>query len=387
MAERIVIRGALVAIEGRLERTDIEFRDGLVAAIGTDAGGAAAQVVSGDGLYVMPGFFDIHTHGAVNVDFNHADADQVRSVCQFFASKGVTNFLPTILTDTVDTMCRQLSVVTDANLMAECPQIAGVHLEGPFLCRQYKGAMPEHLLQSCDYDLFKRLQSSARGQIKVLTLAPELPGAVELTALASASGVRVSLGHSASSYDQAMAAIKAGAVGTTHIMNAMKLMHMHDPAILTAVLESDVHAEMICDGIHLHAPIVRFLVKAKGHDRMIAVTDSIMAAGCPDGEYVLGPNAIVVEHGDAKVIGNGARAGSTLTMDRALRNLVSFTGEDPGRLAPLMAANAAHMLGLSHQVGSFSLGKRADAVVLDEALEVVMTIARGRVVYSRDERI
>lgn len=387
MAERIVIRGALVAIEGRLERTDIEFRDGLVAAIGTDAGGAAAQVVSGDGLYVMPGFFDIHTHGAVNVDFNHADADQVRSVCRFFASKGVTNFLPTILTDTVDTMCRQLEVVTEPKLLAECPQIAGVHLEGPFLCRQYKGAMPEHLLQSCDFGLFKRLQSSARGQIKVLTLAPELPGAVELTALASASGVRVSLGHSAASYDQAMAAIKAGAVGTTHIMNAMKLMHMHDPAILTAVLESDVHAEMICDGIHLHAPIVRFLVKAKGHDRMIAVTDSIMAAGCPDGEYVLGPNAIVVEHGDAKVIGSGARAGSTLTMDRALRNLVSFTGEDLGRLAPLMAANAADMLGLSHQVGSFSLGKRADAVVLDEALEVVMTIARGRVVYSRDERI
>jgi N-acetylglucosamine-6-phosphate deacetylase len=338
------------------------------------------------GKYLLPGFIDIHTHGGKGVDFNHADADGVRAVARFFASRGVTSFLPTILTDSPETMLRQLARVTEPSVLADCPEILGIHLEGPFLCEHYKGAQPAEYLRACDSALFARFQNAARGMIRLLTLAPEVEGAVELTRELVSQNVRVSLGHSAASYEQAMAAIEAGATCTTHIMNAMKLQHMHDPAILTAVLETDVYAEMICDGFHLHPPIVRFLIKAKGRDRMIAVTDSIMAAGLPDGHYTLGVNEVIVEGGDAKVIGTGMRAGSTLTMDRALRNIGEYTRLPLGQAARFLSENPAKMLGIFDRTGSLETGKLADIVALDNAVEgslhVAMTIARGKISYT-----
>lgn len=338
------------------------------------------------GKYLLPGFIDIHTHGGKGVDFNHADADGVRAVTRFFASRGVTSFLPTILTDSPEIMLRQLARVTEPSVLADCPEILGIHLEGPFLCERYKGAQPAEFLRACDSALFARFQGAARGMIRLLTLAPEVEGAVELTRELVSHNVRVSLGHSAASYEQAMAAIEAGATGTTHIMNAMKLQHMHDPAILTAVLETDVYAEMICDGFHLHPPIVRFLIKAKGRDRMIAVTDSIMAAGLPDGQYKLGVNDVIVEGGDAKVIETGMRAGSTLTMDRALHNIREFTGLPLVLAARFLAQNPAKMLGIFDRTGSLEPGKLADIVVLDTAgngpHRVAMTISKGKIRYT-----
>lgn len=320
------------------------------------------------------------------MDFNHADAEELRAVTRFFASRGVTSFLPTILTDSPDTMLRQLARVTDPAVLADCPEILGIHLEGPFLCERYKGAQPAEFLRACDSALFRQFQQAAHGMIKLLTLAPEVEGAVELTRELVSQNVRVSLGHSAGSYGQAMAAIEAGATGTTHIMNAMKLQHMHDPAILTAVLETDVYAEMICDGFHLHPPIVRFLIKAKGRDRMIAVTDSIMAAGLPDGQYRLGINDVIVEGGDAKVIGTGMRAGSTLTMDRALHNIGEFARLPLEKAARFLSENPARMLGIFDRTGSLEPGKQADIVVLDLAgdgpFRVTMTIAKGKISYT-----
>jgi len=157
---------------------------------------------------------------------------------------------------------------------------------------------------------------------------------------------------------------------------------MHDPAILTAVLESDIYAEMICDGIHLHPPIVRFLIKAKGLDRLIAVTDSIMAAGLPDGRYTMGGAEVAVESGDAKLAENGMRAGSTLTMISALRNLRAFTDRPIEELSPLLSENPARMLGLSRETGSIEMGKRADLVAIGDHDEVGMTMTDGRITFQ-----
>ena len=246
-----------------------------------------------------------------------------------------------------------------------------------------KQKCPELKVFAPDYDLFMRFQDAAHGLIKVVTISPELDGAVEFTRKVSALGVRVSIGHSSASYEQAMACIDAGAASTTHTMNAMKLLHMHDPAILTAVLESDIYCEMICDGFHLHPPIVRLLVKIKGTEKMIPITDSMMAAGYPDGFYMLGVNKVKVENGDAKLVDNGVRAGSTLTMQKALLNILSFTGLSLEQAVPMLSANAPRMLGLYETTGSIEKGKRADITLLDQNNTVVATFVCGKQVFGK----
>lgn len=376
------IRGAHVLHQGSFKQLDLLIESGRIVAMDKQLPPAMnTATFDAAGLFLVPGFIDIHTHGALSIDFNHALPEDVGRISSFFASRGVTTYFPTLLTDTVETMTKQLDLLSSPQLLKDNPTIAGIHLEGPFLCPAYKGAMPGHLLRQCDLSLFRELYAASRNTIKVITLAPELEGAIPLIEEATALGVRVSLGHSSASYEETLAAIKAGAIGTTHIMNAMKLLHMHDPAILTAVLEQDVYAEMICDGFHLHAPIIRLLLKIKGYDRMLAVTDSLSATGCPDGTYQLGVNTIIVKEGDAKVVETGVRAGSTLTMDRALRNLMSYTNERVERVSALVSSNAARMLGLQ-DVGELEVGKRADLVALDSDSQVQCTLANGSFIYG-----
>ncbi len=388
MAERLLLEGGSVLVGDRFERADILVAGAGIERLlpgGAPPGGPAAGAARLDlrGSRVLPGFIDIHSHGGAGVDFNSAAAADLEKVASFYASRGVTSFLPTVLADSPEVMARQLGVLALAPERPGLPRALGVHLEGPFLSPAYKGAQPERFLRGFDLGLFQELRAAAGGRILLVTVSPELEGAPAFIEALSASGVAVSLGHSGASYDQAMAAIRAGARCATHVMNAMKLLHMHDPAILTAVLESDIYAEMICDGIHLHPPIVRLLLKAKGLDRMIAVTDSIMAAGLPDGRYRLGAHEVEVAGGDAKVAGSGARAGSTLDMAKAARNIRAFAGLGLEEVSRLVSGNAARMLGLSGLIGSIGEGMRADLVVLGPGDEVEMTIAGGAVAYSR----
>lgn len=193
------------------------------------------------------------------------------------------------------------------------------------------------------------------------------------------------MGHSSAEYEEAVEAIKAGVTASTHTFNAMKLFHMHRPAISGAALESDdVFAEIISDGFHLHPATVRLILKTKGWDRVVAITDSIMAAGLPDGEYMLGVNEVVVENGDAK-LRNGVRAGSTLTMDKVLRNLSKFTQAGLEKISKLLSENQSKLLKME-DVGVLELGRKADYVVLSEDLEIIETVVEGRSVYKKEDR-
>ncbi len=378
-----LIRGGTVCTPDGMQTADVLVEDGRITAVGEGLTAAGAQAVDAAGLLVMPGFLDIHTHGAVGVDMNGADKEGLAKVSAFFASQGVTGFLPTLLTDSHEALLQYVHTIgMAAPEITEGAAVLGIHLEGPYLCAEYKGAMPEHLLQTPDFSKFMQYQKASGGRIRRMTVSPEVEGVEHFIPKAVASGVSISIGHSGADYDTAWRCIRCGAASATHTFNAMKLLHQHFPAISGAVLESDIYAEAICDGIHLHPGTVRILLKAKGEERVIAITDSIMAAGLGDGRFKLGVNDVIVKNGDAVLADGGSRAGSTLTMSRAFANLRRFTGLPPYRLAKLLSANPADLLGLGDRKGRLLPGYDADITLISDEGAVAATFVEGRRVYT-----
>ncbi|MDO5406858.1 MAG: N-acetylglucosamine-6-phosphate deacetylase [Eubacteriales bacterium] len=359
--------------------------DGEILEIGADVKAEGAEIVDLEGKTVVPGFIDIHTHGAVGVDVNGADAAGFEKICRFFASQGTTSWLGSVLTDTREQTLWAIDQYKQWKAGEHGgAELLGIHLEGPFLCAEYKGAMPEHLLKTPDLELLKEYQDAAEGDIRYITVSPEVEGVVDAIPAMKKLGMQVAIGHSGADYDTARKAIRNGALGATHTGNAMKLLHQHFPAIWGAVLEDDdVYCETICDGRHLHPGTVRFILKMKGMDRVVAITDSIMAAGLPDGNYKLGVNDVVVVDGDAKLAEGGSRAGSTLTTGKALTNVLEYTGRSLQEIIPMFTENPARLIGVYDRIGSLNPGKQADFLVLDEACNVVRTYVKGCERYSR----
>ena len=376
--KRTLFTNGKVYVDGRFQDTDLLVQDGRVAGFS----GKADEVVDLGGKLLVPGFLDLHTHGGDGVDVNAATAQDLAKIGKFFAKNGTTGWLCSILTDTPE---QTLWCIDQAKAAMKAPitgaQLMGIHLEGPFLCSAYKGAMPEHLLRKGDPALFRQYQQAAEGAVRYITVSPEVEGVVDMIA-EIAGHTTVAIGHSGADYETSCAAIDAGAQACTHTFNAMGLFHQHRPGIMGAVLERPVCCEAICDGRHLHPGSVRMLLACKGWDKVVAVTDSIQAAGLPDGHYKLGVNDVVVEDGDAKLASNGVRAGSTLTTGQALKNLVKFTGESVEKVLPLLTANPARLIGMDHRKGSIAPGKDADLVVLDQDLNVTATYVAGVNVYA-----
>lgn len=376
--KRTLFTNGKVYVDGQFQDTDLLVQDGRVAGFS----GKADEVVDLGGKLLIPGFLDLHTHGGDGVDVNAATAGDLAKIGRFFAKNGTTGWLCSILTDTPE---QTLWCIDQAKAAMAAPitgaQLMGIHLEGPFLCSAYKGAMPEHLLRKGDPALFRQYQQAAEGAVRYITVSPEVEGVVDMIREISGS-TTVAIGHSGADYETSCAAIDAGAQACTHTFNAMGLFHQHRPGIMGAVLERPVCCEAICDGRHLHPGSVRMLLACKGWDKVVAVTDSIQAAGLPDGHYKLGVNDVVVEDGDAKLASNGVRAGSTLTTGQALKNLVKFTGESVEKVLPLLTANPARLIGMDHRKGSIAPGKDADLVVLDQDLNVTATYVAGVNVYA-----
>lgn len=378
MSDLYLING-LVYLDRQFAPMTLRLSGGKLHLLPPDAPLGPGQVKDAADRRIVPGFLDIHTHGAVGVDVNGASAEDLETISRFMAGNGTTAWLASILTDTqaqTEWCIRQMRE-HQARPSAGA-ELLGIHLEGPFLAKEYKGAMPEHLLQANNLPLVRRYQELAGGRIRYITLSPELPGAVEMIPALREMGITVAIGHSGATYEQSMAAVRSGASAATHMGNAMRLLHQHEPAIFGAALESDLYCEVICDGRHLHPGTVRILLKTKGADRLVAITDSIMAAGLPDGSYHLGVNQVVVEDGDAKLASDGTRAGSTLTQDAALRNLLSFTGRPLEEILPLLTENPARLIGVFDRKGSIAEGKDADLVLLDSENRVDAVYLRGR---------
>lgn len=340
----------------------VRILDGRVAAVGAD-------LVDGEslrGALVVPGFVDIHVHGGGGHDMS-ASAAEMAAAVRFHRGHGTTTSLVSLVTAPVDALCAQLNWAAD---LADAGEIAGAHLEGPFLSAVRCGAQnPDHLLEP-DLAAFARLVEAARGHLRVITVAPELPGALELIDAAVQAGVVAAVGHTDASYEQATAAFERGATLATHLFNGMRPIHHREPGPVLASLDAGVACETINDGIHLHPAVLREVL-ARGGDRLVLITDAIDAAGAGDGEYVLGGQQVRVRDGVAR-LANGSLAGSSLTMDNAFARAVA-NGVDVQQASAAASANPARVIGLADR-GRIEVGARADLLVLgdDHAVQRVM---------------
>jgi N-acetylglucosamine-6-phosphate deacetylase len=362
----------------------VVFDDGILVSLGTREAGefpAADRVLDFPGSTLAPAFFDAHFHGAAGHDVMEATPEALLAIGGFLASRGTGSYLATTVTAAKDATLRALSGL--AKLVAKPPEEAthkawpmGIHLEGPFLSHAKKGVQPAEHLLTPDIATFDRFFEAAEGHIRLITMAPELPGAVELAAHATSRGVRVSLGHSDATAAETRAGIAAGAASATHTFNAMRPLDHREPGILGTVLTTDsLFAELICDGIHVAPELVKLWWRAKGPERAILVTDSMSAAGMPDGEYQLGGFAVQVA--DGRAMARGVLAGSVLTLDRALTNFLEFTGAELEQGLRLLSSNPASMTGFLDQAGSLAVGQKANLVALDCTGKLVASFVDG----------
>ena len=371
MLETLTAR-RLYTSSGCIEYPVLTIEDGCLTALETGPENDSQELL-------LPAFFDIHVHGAASFDFMHANAAEIDAIGRFLATKGVAFYLPTTVTGPLDTTLRALETLA-AQIHRQTPTDAakplGINLEGPFLCPAKRGVHRLDQLRAPSIELLQRFQTAAAGSIRLITIAPEMPGALEVIAYAVAQGIRVSLGHSNATAAQTEAAIVAGATSATHTFNAMRALDHREPGIAGTVLDSDkLYAEAIVDGVHVHPALVRLWFRSKGEERAILITDGMSATGMGDGTFMLGD--LVVEVRDGVCLSGGVLAGSVLTLDRAVKGLCEVTGAPLYTAVRLASRNPARMLGMEREV-ECTVGSAANFNIYDEAGRRRGSLLHGR---------
>ncbi len=378
-----LLKGGRLLIEGEFAKSDLLIRDGLIAATGPDLeAGVDARVIDCAGLMVCPGFIDIHCHGALGRDVMDG-LDSIEAIACFKAAQGTTGFIPTILTNPLERMrWSAIQAKIAMNLPLTGARVLGVHIEGPFVNPGHKGALPEaDILLPNIYEI-QLFLTELEDAVKVVTIAPELPGAESIIRLLRKRDIVVAAGHTDCGYQKMVQAINWGVTNLTHTFNAMRAMHHREPGLIAAAIDDDrVYCDVICDLIHVHEWIINFLVRAKGLDRCILITDAISAAGMPEGEYTLGGQYVMVS-GRAPRLIDGRLAGSVLTMIRGVRNIAEKVGLGMPVALKMAAENPATLLGIFDRKGSLASGKDADVCVIDERRRVTHTFVEGVLVYE-----
>ncbi|HEX4831726.1 MAG TPA: N-acetylglucosamine-6-phosphate deacetylase [Trebonia sp.] len=334
--------------------------------------------------WALPGFIDLHVHGGGGASFTEGDAAGARRAAAFHRARGTTRMLASLVTAPLAELERRAGML--AGLAAE-GVIDGIHLEGPFLSAARCGAQNPRYLVPPSAGAFERLRVAARGWLRVITIAPELPGAAAVITAAAEAGVVVAAGHTDASAAVTDAAVSAGVSHATHLFNGMRPLRHREPGPAGALLDRQVTCEVIADGIHLHDATVRLAARAAGPGNLVLITDAMAAAGMPDGDYALGELAVTVAGGTARLRSEpsartgpaapGAIAGSTATMDQVVRRAITSVGLSPADVAAASAATPARILGLSDS-GQLSPGQRADIALLDEDFRLTAVLARGR---------
>jgi len=363
----------------------ILLRDGVIETVGPRAAvtlpAGAREIIATDKI-ATPGFLDVHIHGAGGHDVMEATADSLKAVSRMVAAHGTTSFVATTATASTESICRSAEgiagYISCQHQSDDCrADILGIHFEGPFISSARRGVHPLEFLKLPSADLLEKFIDAAKGNARILTLAPELLGAMPCIDAAHKAGLVVAIGHTDATYEQARADIARGAHHAVHVYNAMRPFSHRDSGVIGAVLTTpEVTAELIADGVHVDETAMRLLFQAKGAAGVILVSDGISATGMPDGKYNLGTFEVTVSGGVCRN-SEGKLAGSTLTLDRALRNIVNL-GVPLADALRMLTLNPATLLGVEFKKGSLRPGADADILLLDESLNVTQTWTRGQ---------
>lgn len=384
MPTTLIHAGRALTPTAEIADAGILIHEDVIEAIGPRSGmslPAGAHEIRATDKTAIPGFLDVHIHGAGGHDVMEGNATALRAITRKVSEYGTTSIVATTVTASTDETLRAAEGI--AGFIARQhetdeprAEILGIHFEGPFISRQRRGVHPAEWIQSPSAETLSRFLKAAGGNARILTIAPEVLGAAPCIDAAREAGLVVSMGHTDATYEQARAAMARGARSATHVYNAMRPFTHRDPGVIGAVLTSpDVNAELIADGVHVDDAAMKLLLIAKGAAHVTLVSDGLSATGMPDGKYMLGGFEVTVSGGVCRNA-EGTLAGSTLTLDRALRNIVALGAPLPDAVR-MLTLNPATLLGIEFKKGSLRVGADADILLLDEGLHVTNVWARG----------
>jgi len=375
----IIRNGNLFCDNGEFRKTNIEIQNGLIKEIGENLQENTHEIINAQDCYVVPGLVDIHTHGSVGADFSDGTEESIEKIAKFQLKNGITSFLGTTMSlpeDQLTKICKTAAPLVCADF-SDRAVLQGIHLEGPFFSQSKRGAQNSEYIIDPDYEMFERLFEASNKTVRIISAAPELEGGLDFIKMASLR-CKVSLGHSSSDYETACCAYLGGANHATHLFNGMNPFSHREPGIIGAASDFDAYIELILDGVHIHPSMVRAVFKLFKEDRICIISDSMRASGLADGQYDLGGQIVTVTGKEARV-GDGALAGSVTTQMGCLKNAVEFGIPLPKALKAT-TINPAKSVGIDKNIGSLTMGKRADILVLDKDLGIKQIILNGRIV-------
>lgn len=375
----IIKNGTVLNDSFSFEKADIEISGQIIEKIDKQLN--SCQIIDATDCYVVPGFIDTHMHGARGAEFIAFDDDTFRKIALYEAQHGTTSLVPAISAGVKEELLRAIGYIKQCvkNETDGCAKVWGVHMEGPFFSVAFKGAHKPENIRNTDIVEFKELYNEAEGCLKIMTLAPELPGAEEVVRFATENGVCISAGHTSATFDELKKSVEWGVQLGTHLFNAMSPLKHREPGAVGGILHEDIKCELICDFYHVRPEVIKLVYRLKGREKINMITDSILAAGLPDGDYIEHNQTIHVVNGQSR-LDDGTINGGTSCLIDGVKNLVSIG--IPLEDACMMASkNPAQTVGIYDKTGSITKGKLADIVILDKDLNLKHVIMRGKQLF------
>ena len=375
--------GKIIIQGGEVKNNTLLIENNMIVDIidGKYSAGEKDKVIDARGLWVSPGLIDIHTHGAIGNGAMDATVDAIHTMAKYYASHGVTSYLPTTWSASKEVIQKAIDNIKTCPQPRDGSRHLGVHIEGPYLDVDNRGAQLKSLIRLPDMEEYDKWMDT--GIVRLITIAPEVEGAIEFIDKAVKCGVEFSIGHSGATYEQVINAADHGVKQATHLYNGMVGLHHRAPGTAGGILMEDrIYAQIIADGVHVHPVMINLALRAKSIDRIILITDSIRGTGLPDGEYDQHGQRFTVKDGVARTP-EGGLSGSTLTLDQAVRNMVKFTNLPFNDVVQMATSVPAEAMGWSYKRGVIKPGADADLAFFNDELMVEKTIVLGREVYSK----